>query len=116
MRPFPHDAPGMHLIVWEFSVPSEHRLAFEQAYGPDGAWALLFKTAPGYLGTELLRDEQVAGRYLTIDRWRTPEDFAAFKSRSGAAYESLDRRLEGLTAREVKVSTFRSVPSGSDPV
>jgi heme-degrading monooxygenase HmoA len=98
----------MHVIVWEFSVPGEHQAAFEQAYGPDGAWAALFQTAPGYLGTELLRDEQMIGRYLTIDRWRTPEDFAAFKSLSGAAYESLDRRFEGLAAREAMVGTFRA--------
>ncbi|WP_404294004.1 antibiotic biosynthesis monooxygenase family protein [Microvirga sp. RSM25] len=96
------------MIVWEFSVPSEHRLAFEEVYGPEGAWAVLFRTAPGYLGTELLRDEQTIGRYLTVDRWSTPEDFAAFKSTSGAAYESLDRQCESLTAREVKVGTFRA--------
>jgi heme-degrading monooxygenase HmoA len=98
----------MHVIVWEFSVPGEYRLAFEEAYGPEGAWAVLFRTAPGYLGTELLRDEQTIGRYLTVDRWRTPEDFAAFKSTSGAAYESLDRQCEGLTAREAEVGTFRA--------
>lgn len=55
------------------------------------------------------------GRYLTIDRWRTPNDFAAFKSVSGDADESLDRQFEGLTAHEVKVGTFRSVPSDADP-
>ncbi len=107
----PHDAQAMHVIVWEFSVPSEHRQAFEQAYGPEGAWAALFRTARGYLGTELLRDEQMIGRSLTIDRWSTPEDFAAFKRASGAAYGSLDRQFESLTAREVTVGTFQAVAS-----
>ena len=101
----------MHVIVWEFSVPSEHRQAFEQAYGPEGAWDALFRTARGYLGTELLRDERMIGRYLTIDRWSTPEDFAAFKRASGAAYGSLDRQFESLTAREVTVGTFQAVAS-----
>ena len=101
----------MHVIVWEFSVPSEHTQAFEEAYGVEGAWAALFRTAPGYLGMELLRDEQTIGRYLTVDRWSTPEDFAAFKSTSGAAYESLDRQCEGLTAREAKVGAFRTACS-----
>ena len=108
----------MHVIVWEFSVPSEHRPAFEQAYGPEGPWAVLFRTARGYLGTELLKDEQVAGRYLTIDRWNTPEDFAAFKRECGAAYDSLDRQFEGLTAHEVKIGTFcasSSAASATDP-
>jgi heme-degrading monooxygenase HmoA len=99
----------MHVIVWEFTVPSEHRRAFEQAYGPEGDWAVLFRTAPGYLGTELLRDEQTAGRYLTIDRWETGEDFALFTKSSGPAYAALDRKFEGLTARELKIGAFAMV-------
>jgi hypothetical protein len=49
------------------------------------------------------------GRYVTIDRWSTQADFAAFKRISDAAYESLDRQFEGLTAHEVKIGTFRVV-------
>jgi heme-degrading monooxygenase HmoA len=96
----------MHVIVWEFTVPEQHRNAFEKAYGSDGDWAVLFRTASGYLGTELLRDEQTAGRYLTIDRWEKPGDFANFKQVSGGAYEAMDREFEGLTAGEVKIGTF----------
>ena len=96
----------MHVIVWEFTVPQVHRAAFEQAYGPDGDWALLFRTAPGYRGTELLRDTTAPGRYLTIDRWERAEDFVNFKRASGPAYEAMDREFEGLTAHEARVGTF----------
>ena len=99
----------MHVIVWEFTVPEAHRDAFERAYGPDGDWAALFRSAPGYLGTELLRDGNMPGRYLTIDRWTAHENFAAFKDVSGATYEAMDRRFEGLTSHEVKIGTFQDV-------
>jgi heme-degrading monooxygenase HmoA len=96
----------MHVIVWEFAIRQEQRETFERAYGPDGGWVALFRTAPGYLGTELLRDATAPGRYLTIDRWTTPEDFVNFKRASGEAYEALDRECEGLTASEAKIGTF----------
>jgi heme-degrading monooxygenase HmoA len=96
----------MHVIIWEFTVPEVHRAAFEQAYGPDGDWALLFRTARGYCGTELLRDDAMAGRYMTIDRWERPEDFARFKQMSAAAYEALDRKFETITAGEAKIGAF----------
>lgn len=55
-------------------------------------WARLFRAAPGYRGTELLRDEEAPGRYLTIDRWAAQADFAAFKKTSGALYEAIGLR------------------------
>jgi heme-degrading monooxygenase HmoA len=95
--------------VWEFFVPSEHHGAFERAYGTDGDWAALFRAAPGYLGTELLRDESEAGRYLTIDRWETADSFIRFKQASGAIYDAMDNRFEGLTSREMKIGSFERV-------
>jgi hypothetical protein len=32
---------------------------FESRYGPEGDWAQLFRRAPGYHGSELLRDGTV---------------------------------------------------------
>jgi heme-degrading monooxygenase HmoA len=98
----------MHVIVWEFTIRQEHREAFERAYGPDGDWAVLFRTAPGYLGTDLLRDNATPGRYLTIDRWDAAESFTTFKRNSGAAYKEMDRKFEGLTTHEIKIGVFDS--------
>ena len=59
------DAP--FLLIWEFSVRSGSERQFEEVYGPDGAWMRLFRTAKGYLRTELHRDSNDPRRYLTFD-------------------------------------------------
>ncbi len=55
--------------LWEFQVKPERISAFEEIYGPDGSWAQLFRSSPDYLGTELIRDFDRPGRYLTLDHW-----------------------------------------------
>jgi len=86
--------------VWEYEVPGDRAAAFTTAYAADGAWAELFGRGAGFLGTELYRDAGRADRYLTIDRWQNEEDWQSFRHAFGAAYESLDARLEGLAVAE----------------
>jgi len=106
--------PAGHIIVWEFDARAGGEAAFESAYGPEGDWARLFRRAPGYLGTELLRigAPGVAGepcRYLTIDRWTTLADFERFRDVHRDEYEALDRRCEELTTRETPIGRFAPV-------
>ena len=54
-------------------------------YAPDGDWARLFATAPGFMGVELLGEE---ARYATIDRWVSQGAFDAFKAEQGKAGQS----------------------------
>ena len=68
-------AISLYHIVWSFEVKPGSIDAFERTYGPAGEWARLFHKAPGYRGTELLKDVDTPGRYLTIDRWASREDF-----------------------------------------
>jgi hypothetical protein len=56
-----------YIAVWEFQVKAECSVAFEEIYGPEGEWARLFRQSPNYLGTELIRDMNQTGRYLTLD-------------------------------------------------
>lgn len=98
-----------HVLVWEFAPAAGREAEFERAYGPDGDWARLFRRDPAYLGTELLRGP--AGRYLTLDRWRTRNAFEAFRKREAEDYASLDRRMEALTSHEASVGAF-DVPGG----
>jgi 8-oxo-dGTP diphosphatase len=103
------DAAGIpvspvHVLVWEFAPAAGRGAEFERAYGPDGDWARFFRRDPAFLGTELLRG--AAGRYLTIDRWRTQGAFAAFKARHADEYAAIDRRMEALTSRETAIGAF----------
>jgi heme-degrading monooxygenase HmoA len=97
----------MYVILWEFVVPSEKVDAFIAAYKDDGAWAELFAQAEGYMGTELLRSADGA-RYVTIDRWKSAEDFTRFQEQFGNEYKALDTELEGLTVSERKLGMFVS--------
>lgn len=99
----------MYRIVWAFDVKPACVQAFESAYGPEGDWAGLSRGAPGYGGTELLRDVDTAGRYLTIDRWRSREDFWRFREAFRSEYLALDARCEQLTDREQLVGDFETM-------
>lgn len=101
-----------HVVVWRYRVPAERRAAFERAYGPAGPWVALFGSAEGFLGTTLLRALDDAGVYLTIDRWRSPESFERFQKEFAAAYEALDRELEGLALEETRLGAFETVAGG----
>jgi heme-degrading monooxygenase HmoA len=105
----------MYVILWEFAVGPEKVADFIAAYRSGGAWAKLFAQAEGYIGTELLcstdRDDDprfVTPRFVSIDRWQTPEDFNRFQEQFGSEYKKLDTRLDGLTLREGKLGTFVS--------
>jgi heme-degrading monooxygenase HmoA len=96
----------MFVVVWHFEVAEEKIAAFEAAYGADGEWARLFRSSPSYLGTELLRDAYIPGGYLTIDRWKSEEDFRAFRKQHDPEYEKLDRACDALTSRESRIGAY----------
>lgn len=93
----------MRVILWRYRVHPRARSDFEATYGPAGAWAELFARAPGFLGTELMRDSE---SYLTIDRWRDAADFEAFRAAHRADYDALDRATEGWTGGEERLGAF----------
>lgn len=96
----------MFVVVWQFEIAEEKIIAFESAYGPEGSWAQLFHSSPSYLGTELLRDAYVPGSYMTIDRWKSEEDFRAFRKAHDKDYEVLDRSCDALTSRETRIGAY----------
>ena len=96
----------MFIVVWQFEIAEEKIAAFEAAYGPQGAWAELFRTSSDYHGTELLRDAYVPGTYLTIDRWASEEAFRSFRKEHDAAYEALDRKCDALTEKETRIGAY----------
>lgn len=87
-----------HVRLWRFEVPPETEERFLIAYKPDGAWAKLFATAPGFVRTELWRDGD--GIYLTADHWVSVEAFERFQAGQGDEYRRLDAELEGIAGIE----------------
>jgi heme-degrading monooxygenase HmoA len=97
-----------YVYVWEFIVAPAHAAAFEQAYGPGGEWVELFRRAPGYLRTELLRDLSRPDRYLTIDAWESRRHWQEFRDRFAAEFEALDARCGGWTVSETELGRFEA--------
>jgi heme-degrading monooxygenase HmoA len=96
----------MFVVIWEFYVACDRQPAFERAYSPSGSWSQLFGKASGYLGTDLLACNRETGRYLTIDKWKSMEEFELFKRQFSKEYERLDTECEQLTKLESHVGSF----------
>jgi heme-degrading monooxygenase HmoA len=94
----------MIALIWRYEVNEEARAAFEATYGPTGDWARLFARAEGFRGTELFRADD--GSYLTLDVWRSREDFDAFMAAHEADYDALDRGTEGWTRSEHRIGSY----------
>ena len=98
--------------VWEFHVTRDSRRAFERAYGPNGDWARLFRRGEGYIRTELIRDRDVPGRYVTLDFWTSRLAYQKFRRQYLAHYKAIDKRCEALTQSEKCIGEFqKSVPA-----
>jgi len=96
-------------IIWEFQIDPSQVKAFEEMYGSQGAWALLFQQSEEYHGTTLLKDHIVPNRYFTIDQWNKLDAFESFKAQHIKAYRDLDHTCEKLTIAERKIGVFENV-------
>jgi heme-degrading monooxygenase HmoA len=97
------------LIALVFSYEVSDVEEFEREYGPEGEWAAFFRGGRGYIGTELLRDVELPGRYLVIDRW---ESAAAYDAFAAANRDEYMRRVDDtafLYQQELRFGTFESV-------
>ena len=99
----------MYVIIWEYQVQAARLIEFEKFYRSNGAWAELFRKAPGYISTELLHDATNPQRFITIDRWDSAESYEAFHSQFKKEYETLDAQCEGLTEHETLLGKWESV-------
>lgn len=101
----------MFIIIWEYQVKMEHGKEFEELYSANGAWAELFRKDQGYLGTELIRNINHPGRYITIDRWVSPHDYESFLSKWKSEYSKLDAACESMTEQETLLGTWELILS-----
>src|SRR5438045_1256886 len=95
-----------YLIIWEFRVKAGQESRFEQAYGPDGVWVQLFGNDNEYGGTDLLADSNQAGRYVTMDFWKSKEAYDSFRERNRGEYERIDKDCAEMTEAESAIGTF----------
>jgi heme-degrading monooxygenase HmoA len=97
------------MIALVFSYEVRDTAQFEAVYGPDGDWAQFFRDAPGYIGTELLRDVEAPGRYLVIDRWESAEAYNAFANTNREEYMRRVDDTRFMYDQELRFGTFENV-------
>jgi quinol monooxygenase YgiN len=95
-----------YVVIWEFQVKQDCEAEFRAAYGADGEWAELFRRSPEFLGVELVESVGDSGRFFTFDHWTSVGGFESFCAANAIAYETLDRRLRGLTEWERQIGAF----------
>ena len=95
-----------YVRVWRFRPLPNRVAAFEEVYGPEGDWARLFRTADGFLGTTLLKDQVEPAEYLTLDRWVSSPAYEAFRRARDQEFVALDRQCEKLTALEEEIGEY----------
>jgi heme-degrading monooxygenase HmoA len=98
----------MFVRIWQFRVPSEKADEFREVYGSAGAWATLFRREAGFLGTELLNSTTHPNIFVTIDRWISPEAWAAFLRAWGDEYAAMDRRCAELSVAQGEIGSFQA--------
>jgi len=98
-----------YVYLWEFIVAREHVRDFERAYGRDGEWVQLFRRAPGYLRTELIRDHANSVRFVTIDYWESKAAYDAFRSQFAKEFTALDAKCAAWTTSEKEIGRFITV-------
>ena len=90
----------MFTTVWRFVVREGMTEAFERHYGPEGTWAIFFRTAPAYVRTDLYRSVSNPLEYVTVDTWQDEASYEAFRERNAEEYSRIDRDMESLTSSE----------------
>jgi heme-degrading monooxygenase HmoA len=103
------------VIALVFSYEVRDAGAFEQAYGASGEWAQFFRSASGYIGTELLRDVEIAGRYLVVDRWESAEAYNAFANANRDEYMRRVDDTRFYYEQELRFGTFENVWQDDGP-
>jgi heme-degrading monooxygenase HmoA len=96
----------LFVIVWEFRAKRDCLPDFERAYEPNGDWGRLFQREPGFAGTQLLRDREDITRFLTVDTWKTRDDYEAFRAQFDSDYLAIDARTEAFTDSEERIRTI----------
>jgi heme-degrading monooxygenase HmoA len=97
------------VIALVFAYETDDPERFEEVYGATGSWAGFFGGAPGYVGTELLRDVEQPSRYLVVDRWESREAYNAFVEEHRDEYMRRVDETAFLYRQELRLGTFENL-------
>ncbi len=98
-----------YMYMWEYHVSKNHIDEFEKAYGLNGDWVNLFKKAEGYIETELHKDINNEGRYITVDYWQSKEACINFRNKYQKEFNEIDERCETYTVKEISLGEFYKI-------
>ena len=96
----------MIAILWEYSVPREHAAEFERHYDSAGTWVIFFRRSAAYHGSTLLRDDEIPGRFMTLDFWDSFDAYQTFSAEHEAEYRRIDAMCATLTTSERRIGLF----------
>ena len=98
-----------YMYMWEYHVKESMVHDFENAYGPGGDWVKLFKRSKGYIKTELHKDVNNKGRYVTVDYWQSQKACEDFRENYAEEFLEIDEECEALTLKEISLGSFNIV-------
>ncbi|HST17103.1 MAG TPA: antibiotic biosynthesis monooxygenase [Gaiellaceae bacterium] len=103
------------MIALVFAYETDDATEFEEVYGANGPWAAFFERGAGYVGTELLRDLEQAGRYVVVDRWESREAYNHFVEDNRDEYMRRVDETAYLYRQELRLGTFENVWADGNP-
>lgn len=86
----------MFRLIVEYKVKPKSREQFEQLFGPKGERVKLFSRAKGYLGSELLLDDESQLAYIAIDFWESEKAQAEFAKAQAAAMDKINQQISRM--------------------
>ena len=92
--------------IWEYTVTKDHISEFRRIYGPGGDWVQLFSNGRGFIRTDLYRDQNNPGRFVTTDFWTSREARDRFRQDFAREFKELDQQGEALTSAEMFMGDF----------
>ena len=103
----------MLVNIWEFYIKPQSEREFEIFNGPNGEWAEFFKGSPEFSGTNylksmesILKNEEMARRYLTQDRWKSREGFDQYVRNNRERFNKLSEKNERLFLEKNYIGFF----------
>jgi heme-degrading monooxygenase HmoA len=99
----------MFVALWEYEVKPGSEKRFEEAYGPAGGWARLFRSDSNHRETRLLHDPVRPAIYLSLDFWNSREAYEQFMAAHKDKYKKLEAAGEELTSKERRIGWYELV-------